>query len=154
MTPKDIEALINIAANAGEIVACGTGGPALFFCWIPKVNKLPGYTKKLAFAGLIQVLIGLAIPNIANWLYSNSNLMPCLIITLLLSALVGIYGLALYFVPFYIAKYVRKKKAVIWIGLCNVFAALIPFGWVFTLIWACFPNKEELAAPIPDTPVS
>lgn len=142
----NLEALINIGANASEILLISCGIMLLFVFWVPKENGIPGYKKKLGFLSLGCIFTGLFVPGFLNFVVAGRNE-----IAFCLAALFGVVlaigsivlWLVVYFLPAYFATKVNPKKSKVGIIVLNVFSFIFPLIWIFAFIWACNPEKEQ-----------
>jgi Superinfection immunity protein len=56
--------------------------------------------------------------------------------------IIGVIGLAIYFIPTFIA-FVRRKKQIVAILLINLFLGFTVLGWVGALVWAVIREDSD-----------
>lgn len=131
----NLEALLNILSNAGEILGIAGGGPLLLVSWMPAVCGLKGYWWKFLALALTLLVLGLASPGIVNFLAHSGEIgLIVALITgpLLLLFEIGMLLLAL-FAPIAIAYKEKLERKGLIIGL-TLGSFIIPFCWLGALI--------------------
>lgn len=139
----NLEALLNIVANASEIIGIASGAPLLFGCWIPRACGLRGYTLHMSLAGIVLLVSGLAMPAGIDLLVQSkteSSLVSALVLGGICSLVIFAISLFGYFIPAIIAMR-EKKKHKFAITVLNVFS-IVPIVWLALLTWACVPDKK------------
>ena len=142
---SNVEDLLNILANAAQIIGLASAVPVLFACWIPRACGLHGYSLKILALGILLLGLGLATPGVVNELlrFGESNTQTGTIMAIAAGGLSALCVLVLstlsYFLPAMIAMRQGKKQKV---SICvwNIFC-FIAIAWLAVFTWACMRDK-------------
>jgi hypothetical protein len=140
----NLEALINIGANLGEIAGLAGGIPVLLWSWMPRAGGIRGVSLKLAGLSLLTVVLGLATPGIVN-LAVPINAVLGLVVSWALC--LGTLGLVIYILmtPSRIAKRIGhpQERAIRILNCCAFVPWIHGLCFLIAMIMVSFTRKSE-----------
>lgn len=141
---SNIQAITNIGVNLSQLIAFAGGINSFLWGWIPKVNKVDGFTKRMMLFGLGVSLLAVVMAEIAYFCAGINEILGVFAAFIMCGVTIP-PGLYCYIFPFRIAKE-RNHPSVKKIMILNS-CFFIPFNYLVSVIWACGPIKEQAAVP-------
>jgi hypothetical protein len=136
----NLEALLNIAANLGEIVGIGAG-IRLFIGSAVMLARKYGRAKQFAIGGLIVVSTGLALPGLVNILVSI-NVFLALVVAWATALSLVVFAWHTWWLPCTIATKADGKGHPVMFFFCLISGYLAP-AWFICLYLATRDKTEE-----------
>jgi hypothetical protein len=140
----NIEALLNIAANLGEIIGITTGIKLLIGSAVVSARKL-GRAKQWLFTALGILAVGLAAPGLTNILV-DINLFLGLIVSWTVACFLVVFAWHVWWLPVTIAKTDGQKHPIMFFFTLISGVGFFALGWFVCLFLACKERTDAAHA--------
>lgn len=140
----NVLAILNIGANLGEILALATAMKLIIGAAIVGMKGF-GRGKQWLVLGLALMLVGLALPGIANLLVAV-NVILAMFITWFFTSLLMIFFWHVWWLPVEIAKTDGKGHGILWFFCLVSWFGGIPLIWWIVAYIACKTRTESAFA--------